>query len=77
MREGLLLDEPDVAKAGAIIASAQSRGEPSAQLRCASREVYDELLTGLFEEGKVYDYLAGSSVSYVKNEKLLILQVML
>lgn len=75
--EGLLLDDPDVAKAGAIIASAQSNGEPSAQFRCASREVYDELLAGLFDEGKIYDYLIGSSVSYVKNEELLTLRVTL
>lgn len=70
VREGTLLDSPDVAQAGSIIQKALDNGQPSAQMRCTTYEVYALLKNLLFDQGEVYVYLQSSSCWYSTNDTL-------
>lgn len=73
VREGLYFESADVARAGNLIGAALDGGAESIEIRCASRDVYDELRSQLIDGGKIYDYISANSYSYTTEEHMLVL----
>lgn len=77
VREGLFLTEGDVDAAGAIVQSAVAHGDEAARFRCANDEAYNQIAQALFDGGQIYRFIPGTSCSYVLNDAMRTVEVLL
>lgn len=71
IRERAYFTEPSLDAFGALVARRMSEGSPAVTFKCATKEVYDEMLRQLIDESKVFDYIhksPGESLSFTRSD---------
>lgn len=66
VREGLLFDTADIDRLGRLVSQAFSEGS-SLSIRCATKEVYEELLHNAIENGEIGRYTPTGSYQYASD----------
>ncbi len=78
VREGRYFGSFDREKLKELFAEAYDAGEAALTIRCADQSIYDEMSEELFDAGKVFTYLKGSSKArFVRNDEELTISFLL
>lgn len=73
VREGALFSDYDREQMATLFERMQEQGRSDVTVKCATRDIYNQIFTALIEEQDIFDFLTntGGTVAYTQNETQL------